>query len=93
MVNEHIIAGNSGRLYTFVSTVYFLMFTFAFAPKLLVVTGREIQNPRQNLLKARIHYFYCLVIFYVLGAITISIIIPSNDPRLLGGGSSASASP
>jgi amino acid transporter len=92
-VNEHITTGDSGRLCAFVSTVSFSMFAFAFAPELLVVTGGEMENPRQNLPKAGIRYFYRLVIFYVLGAIAISMIVPSNHPQLLGGGSGAGASP
>jgi amino acid transporter len=92
-VNEYITTGDSGRLCAFISTTCFSMFAFAFAPELLVVTGGEMQNPRQNLPKAGIRYFYRLVIFYVLGAIAISMIIPSNNPQLLGGGSGAGASP
>ncbi|KAJ5087203.1 hypothetical protein N7456_010819 [Penicillium angulare] len=92
-VNEYIKIGDSGRLCALISTICFSMFAFAFAPELLVVTGGEMQNPRQNLPKAGIRYFYRLVFFYVLGALAISMIVPSNQPQLLGGGSGAGASP
>ncbi|KIW59536.1 hypothetical protein PV05_03979 [Exophiala xenobiotica] len=92
-VNEYLVSGSSGRLCAFVGTVTFSVFAFAFAPELLVQTGGEMESPRINLPKAGKRYFYRLVTFYVLGALAISMIISSDDKKLLGGGSGAGASP
>lgn len=92
-VNEYLVTGDAGRLCAFVATICYSIFAFAFAPELLIVTGGEMQSPRRNLPIAGKRYFYRLVIFYVLGALAIGMILPSNNPRLLGGGSGAGASP
>ncbi|KAF2144336.1 uncharacterized protein K452DRAFT_223312 [Aplosporella prunicola CBS 121167] len=92
-VNEYLVSGDTGRLSAFVGTVCFSVYAFAFAPELLVVTGGEMESPRQNLPIAGRRYFYRLITFYILGALAIGMIVPSNNPKLLGAGSSASASP
>lgn len=92
-VKEYVVDGAVGRLFGFISTLTFSVYAFAFAPELLVVTGGEMQSPRTNLPKATRRYFYRLVIFYILGALGIGIIVTSNNPHLLSGGSGAAASP
>ncbi|POR33922.1 Putative proline-specific permease put4 [Tolypocladium paradoxum] len=92
-VKEYIFQGDVGRLVGFMSTITFSVFAFAFAPELLVITGGEMQSPRQNLPKATRRYFYRLIIFYLLGALGIGIICAGNNPDLLGGGSGAAVSP
>ncbi|KAE8132651.1 amino acid permease/ SLC12A domain-containing protein [Aspergillus pseudotamarii] len=51
-----------------------------------------MQSPRRNLPTAGKRYFYQLVLFYIIGAFAISPILPSDDPKLLRGGSGAGAS-
>lgn len=92
-INEYLTTGNSGRVAAFVGTLCFSAFAFVFAPEMLVITGGEMQNPRKNLPLAGQRYVYRLVLFYVLGAFFLGMIIPSNDPNLLGGGKGAGASP
>lgn len=92
-VNEYLVSGDSGRLCGFVATLTFSVYAFAFAPELLVVTGGEMESPRRNVPKATIRYFYRLIVFYVLGAIGITILVPSNYKGLLTAGSDAAASP
>ncbi|OBT84449.1 hypothetical protein VE02_06433 [Pseudogymnoascus sp. 03VT05] len=92
-VNEYLFTGSIGRLCAFLGTLIFSMFAFAFAPELLVVTGGEMESPRRNLPVAGKRYFYRLVIFYCLGALAISMILPSNSPGLLNGTSSSASSP
>ena len=91
--NEYLVGGASGRLAAFVGTVTFSIFAFAFAPELLVVTGGEMESPRRNLPIAGKRYFWRLIFFYVAGSLAISMIVSSDDPLLLGGGSGAGASP
>lgn len=92
-VNEYLFTGSIGRLCAFLGTLIFSMFAFAFAPELLVVTGGEMESPRRNLPVAGKRYFYRLVIFYCLGALAISMILPSNSPGLLNGTSNSASSP
>ena len=92
-INEFIVGGASGRLAAFVGTITFSIFAFAFAPELMVVTGGEMESPRRNLPIAGKRYFWRLIFFYVAGSLAISMIVSSDDPLLLGGGSGAGASP
>ncbi|KAF7548861.1 hypothetical protein G7Z17_g6793 [Cylindrodendrum hubeiense] len=92
-VNEYLLPGASGRLVSFIATTTFSLYAFAFAPELLVVTAGEMERPRQNLPKAGKRYFYRLIIFYILGSFFIGLIVRSDNPQLLGGGSGAGASP
>ena len=91
--NEYIVDGASGRLAAFFGTVTFSIFAFAFAPELLIVTGGEMESPRRNLPIAGKRYFWRLIFFYVAGSLAISMIVSSDDPLLLGGGTGAGASP
>jgi amino acid transporter len=92
-VNEYLVGGGAGRLCAFIGTITFSVYAFAFAPELLVVTGGEMESPRRNVPKATVRYFYRLITFYVLGALAISFLLPSNHPDLLAPGTGAAASP
>ncbi|KAF9878518.1 proline-specific permease [Colletotrichum karsti] len=92
-VNHYIFDGPVGVLAAFVATWCFSVFAFVFSPELLIITGGEMQNPRQNLPRAGRRFIWRLVIFYVLSAFFLGMIIPFDDPQLLGGASDAGASP
>lgn len=91
--NTYLVGGSSGTLAAFIGVICFSVYAFAFAPELLVVTGGEMQSPRRNIPKATVRYFYRLITFYILGALAIGILVPSNHPRLLSDGGGAAASP
>ena len=90
---EYLVPGAAGRLCGVVYVACFSVFSFNFAPELLVITAGEMHNPRQNLPKATKHYFYRLLVFYVLGVLAIGVICDSNAPGLLSGEAGAGASP
>ena len=92
-VNHYIVEGPTGVLVSFFATWCFSVFAFVFAPELLVITGGEMQNPRRNLPVAASRYIYRLVLFYILGGFFLGMIVPRDEPRLLGGDSDAGASP
>lgn len=92
-VKDYVAEGATGRFVAFISVTTLSVFAFGFAPELLVVTGGEMQRPRENLPKAGKRYFYRLVAFYILGSFAISMIVSSDNDQLLGGGSGAGASP
>lgn len=91
--NEYLTTGGAGRLCAYIGATCFSGFAFLFAPELLVITSGEMKDPRINIPKAGKRYIIRVVVFYVLGAFFLGMIIPSNDPELLGGGSGAGASP
>jgi amino acid transporter len=67
-------------------------FSYILSPELITTTAGECQAPRRNIPKAARRYIYRLIFFYVIGALVIGVLVPYNDPRLLGT-SNASASP
>ncbi|GME74783.1 unnamed protein product [Ambrosiozyma monospora] len=72
-------------------------FSFILSPELIACAASEAEAPRINLPKATNRFIYRLMFFYFFGPLTISVIIASNDSRLMGaiaaGSSGASASP
>lgn len=90
---EYLVEGAAGRFCAFLYVLVFSVFSFNFAPELLVITGGEMQSPRRNLPTAAKRYFYRLLIFYVGGTLAIGVIISSNAPGLLHGGVGAGSSP
>lgn len=90
---EYLVGGSAGRFCAFLYVLVFSVFSFNFAPELLVIAAGEMQSPRSNLPTAARRYFYRLLIFYVLGVLAIGVIVSSSNPKLLGGGAGATASP
>lgn len=90
---EYLVTGSAGRFCAFLWSLIHSVFSFNFAPELMVITGGEMEAPRRNLPKAAKRYFYRLLIFYVLGSLAIGVICDSNSPKLTSGGVGAGASP
>lgn len=70
--------------------------SFSFTGTELVgLAAAEAVNPRKTLPSAIKQVFWRIVIFYVVALFLVSLLVPYDDPRLLGGTSSvdASASP
>nr|WP_275092338.1 amino acid permease [Shimazuella soli] len=53
--------------------------------ELVGVTAGESKEPGKSLPKAVKQIFWRILLFYVLALLVIGFLIPSNDPRLLGG--------
>lgn len=90
---EYLVDGAAGRFCAFLYVLVFSVFSFNFAPELLVITAGEMQNPRKNLPIAAKRYFYRLIIFYIGGVFAIGVICNSNAKGLTNGGAGAAASP
>lgn len=74
----------------------FVTAAFAFAGTELVgLAAAESANPRKEVPKASKQVFYRIFFFYIITLFLITLIVPADDPRLLGGSSSydAAASP
>ena len=92
-VKELYVNGTSGRLCALLSSILFSVFSIAFAPELMVVTGGEMESPRLNLPKAGQRFFYRLLFLYVVGILFIGMIVSSDNKQLLNGGEGAGSSP
>ncbi|PNS16181.1 Proline-specific permease [Sphaceloma murrayae] len=92
-VKEYIVEGPGGRLTAFLYVWIFSGFSFYFGPELIVYTAGEMRNPRKNLPSAARRFFYRLIVFYILGALAIGVICPSDAEDLVTGAGNANASP
>ncbi|XRM42621.1 hypothetical protein ABZX51_005831 [Aspergillus tubingensis] len=92
-MNEYLLDGSRGRFCGFLYALVFSMFSFVFGPELIVLTSGEMRSPRKNLPRAADTFIWRLIFFYVLGALAIGVICPSNAPGLTNGGYGAAASP
>ncbi|KAM5342779.1 hypothetical protein ACJ41O_013745 [Fusarium nematophilum] len=59
----------------------------------IAIAAGETVAPRRNIPKAARRFVWRLAIFYGISSLIIGIMVPSNNARLLGGSSDASASP
>ncbi|PGH19232.1 hypothetical protein AJ80_04097 [Polytolypa hystricis UAMH7299] len=91
--NTYIVHGHAGRFAALLQCIVLSAFAFLFAPELIVTTAGEMQSPRYNIPRASRRFFYRLLFFYILGALSIGVICPSNDSRLTNGGAGAGSSP
>ena len=90
---EYLVSGSGGRFTAFLYVWVFAGFAFFFGPELIIFTTGEMRNPRKNLPSASRKFFARLVTFYVLGALAIGVITPSNAEGLVSGTGNADASP
>ncbi|RHZ60125.1 uncharacterized protein CDV56_108299 [Aspergillus thermomutatus] len=93
LMNKYLVDGSAGRLCAFVYALVFSMFSFVFGPELVVLTSGEMRSPRRNLPRAANNFIWRLIVFYVLSALAIGVICPSNASGLTNGGVGAAASP
>jgi amino acid transporter len=60
--------------------------------ELIGLAAAETANPRKSLPTAIKQVFWRISIFYILSLMLVGLLVPSNEPRLLNGKSSADAS-
>lgn len=89
---EYMAPGNTGKFLAYWTAFVRAGFAFITSPELIALAAGETVAPRRNIPKAARRFVVRLAIFYGLGSLVIGIIVPSNDPNLLGA-SNASASP
>ncbi|KAH3685066.1 hypothetical protein WICPIJ_003943 [Wickerhamomyces pijperi] len=90
---EHLSHGNTGRFLDVWSALIKSGFAFITGPELVCITAAESESPRRNVSKASRRFVWRLMCFYCVGSLVIGVIVPSNNTKLLNGGSDASASP
>ncbi|KAG0084975.1 hypothetical protein BGZ93_000916 [Podila epicladia] len=66
----------------------FLVAGFSFqGTELIGIAAGESENPRKNVPKAIKQVFWRILLFYIFSIFIIGLVIPYNDPNLLGTGS------
>ena len=95
-MKEYVSTGSTGRFLGLFSTLVNAAFAYGGVEMVAVAAG-EAENPRYNIPKAVRRVFWRILFFYVLGSLAIGVLIPYNEPRLLGaiksGAAGAAASP
>ncbi|KAK9895840.1 hypothetical protein P389DRAFT_152416 [Cystobasidium minutum MCA 4210] len=93
LMNEYIGTGDLGRFQGFLACIIGAAFVIA-GPEYISMVAGEARNPRKTMPKAFISIIYRLVFFFVIGAICVGIVCPSDAPNLMGAlGPSAANSP
>ncbi|ODV83094.1 hypothetical protein CANARDRAFT_203836 [[Candida] arabinofermentans NRRL YB-2248] len=94
---EHLVPGNTGKFLACWTGIIKSAFAFILAPELVTCCAAEAEAPTINLPKATKRFIYRLIFFYVMGVLTIGVIVASDDDRLMSaidaGASGAAASP
>ncbi|KAM0426245.1 hypothetical protein ACHAPT_008597 [Fusarium lateritium] len=86
--------GSAGHFLAYWSAFISAGFAFITSPELIAIAAGETVAPRRNIPKAARRFIWRLAIFYGVSSLLIGILVPYNDPKLLGATSSnASASP
>ncbi|QPC70570.1 hypothetical protein HYE68_001322 [Fusarium pseudograminearum] len=95
-MKEYVATGGLGRFLGFFSTLVNAAFSFG-GIETVAIAGGEAKNPRRNIPKAVRRVFWRILFFYVLGALAVGVLVPSNDKKLLSaqanGSKGAAASP
>ncbi|KAH8656086.1 amino acid permease/ SLC12A domain-containing protein [Tricladium varicosporioides] len=86
------IKGSTGHFLAFFSAFINASFSFI-GVETVVVAAAETVNPHKSIPKAVKRVTYRILFFYVLGALLIGMIIPSNDSSLVSGSGNANSSP
>lgn len=89
---EYMAPGNTGKFLAYWHAFVKAGFAFITSPELIAIAAGETVDPRRNIPKAARRFIWRLAIFYGFSSLIIGIIVPSDEPRLLGS-SDASASP
>ncbi|KAG0146664.1 hypothetical protein CROQUDRAFT_44027 [Cronartium quercuum f. sp. fusiforme G11] len=82
------VPGSLGKFLSFWRASYSFLGT-----EMVAIAAGEASNPRKTVPRAISSVFYRILFFYVFGALVVGMLVPSDDPRLLGATGDASSSP
>ncbi|KAK4685101.1 hypothetical protein P7C73_g5055, partial [Tremellales sp. Uapishka_1] len=86
------ITGATGRFAGFFAAFINASFSFIGVETVVIAAG-ETANPHRAIPKATKRVTYRIIFFYVIGALLIGMIVPSNDANLSSGTGNANSSP
>ncbi|EXJ77572.1 hypothetical protein A1O3_09799 [Capronia epimyces CBS 606.96] len=96
---EHHTTGSLGRFEGFLAALWSASFTVV-GPEYIAMVAAEAKRPRIYIKNAFKTVYWRFGLFFILGALCVGIIVPYNDPTLVGivsgtksGGGTAAASP
>ncbi|KAL2398024.1 General amino acid permease AGP2 [Exophiala dermatitidis] len=96
---EYHTKGDLGRFEGFLAALWSASFTVV-GPEYIAMVAAEAKRPRIYIKNAFKTVYWRFGLFFILGALCVSIIVPYNDPTLVGivngttsGGGTAAASP
>lgn len=78
---EYLREGNTGRFLGFLACFIQASFTIA-GPDYVSMAAGEAQQPRKTMPRAFKTVFWRLACFFILGSLSIGIVVPYNDPEL-----------
>ncbi|KAH8089362.1 putative amino acid permease [Filobasidium floriforme] len=84
--------GAKARFLAFFSAFISAAYSYTGTETVILAAG-EASNPSKQIPRAAKRVMYRIIIFYVLGVLIIGMIVPFNEPRLLGGSDNAASSP
>lgn len=91
-IKPYMASGNTGKFLAFWHAFVKAGFAFITSPELIAIAAGETIDPRRNIPKAAKRFIWRLAFFYGFASLVLGVIVPSDEPRLLGAGN-ASASP
>ncbi|CCF57507.1 hypothetical protein KAFR_0C05160 [Kazachstania africana CBS 2517] len=80
---DYVTNGSLGNFLDVYNALIKGAFAFILGPELVSLTSSECVDQRRNIAKASRRFVYRLMFFYIFGALSISVIVPYNDPTLL----------
>ncbi|KAH8691493.1 amino acid permease [Talaromyces proteolyticus] len=80
---EHLVPGGTGKFLGVLSCVYQASFSIC-GPEYISMVAAETENPRKILPPAFRSFVWRILVFFVGSALCMGIVIPYNDPTLLG---------
>ncbi|AEO59878.1 hypothetical protein MYCTH_2308494 [Thermothelomyces thermophilus ATCC 42464] len=89
---EYIATGGWGKFLGFWAVMTGAVFSFA-GVESLAMAAAETTNPREAIPRACKRVFIRIVLFYMLAVLVVGMLVPSNDDRLDGSGSTVAQSP
>jgi yeast amino acid transporter len=96
---EHHSTGDLGRFEGFLAALWSASFTVV-GPEYIAMVAAESKRPRTYIKNAFKTIYWRFGIFFILGSLCVGIVVPYNDPILVGivngttsGGGTAAASP
>ncbi|KAK6389177.1 hypothetical protein LTR65_006939 [Meristemomyces frigidus] len=96
---EHITTGPLGKFEGFLAALWSASFTVV-GPEYISMVAAEAKRPRIYIKNAFKTVYWRFGLFFIMGALCVGIVIPYNDPTLVGilsgtssGGGTAAASP
>ncbi|KAL4778221.1 amino acid transporter [Aspergillus varians] len=79
---EYLSQGNLGRFEGFLGSLWIASFTMV-GPEYVTLLAAETKHPRTYVKKAFQTVYWRFIVFFIMGAVSVGILVPYNDPVLI----------